>query len=51
MKNRILAGVLAAVPIIYMISALQPIFAQTETITISSTEELIGFSRNCTLDS
>ena len=51
MKNRILAGVLAAALIICTLSSLQPIFAQTETITISSTEELIEFSKNCTLDS
>lgn len=51
MRNRVIAGILAAAMILYILLATIPsVFAAQNTITISSKEDFIEFSKNCTLD-
>lgn len=47
MKNRITAGILGVLMILYIIP---PVFAIDGAITISSKEDFIAFSKKCTLD-
>ena len=51
MKNRIVACFLAIIMVLYMFITIVPaVFAQDDTITISSEEDFINFSKQCTLD-
>lgn len=51
MKNRIISAVLAAAMILCILPAnISSVFAFQNTITISSKEDFIKFSKNCTLD-
>ena len=51
MRNRVIAGILAVAMILSILLAIiPPVFAAQNTITISSKEDFIEFSKNCTLD-
>ena len=51
MRIRITAGFLAITMVLYMFLSIVPaVFAQDNTVTISSEEDFINFSRQCTLD-
>ena len=51
MKNKIIAAILGAIMIFSVFFTVIPsVFAVQNTVTISSTEDFIKFSKNCTLD-
>ena len=51
MRNRVIAGILSVAMILYILLAIiPPVLAAQNTITISSKEDFIEFSKNCTLD-
>ena len=51
MKNRVIATILVAAMILYtLLAVIPPVFAYGNTITISSKEDFINFSKQCTLD-
>ena len=51
MKNKIVSVVTTTCMLLSLLSVfIQPVFAQTDTINISSKEDFINFSNRCTLD-
>ena len=51
MKNRVIAYILIAVMLLYMVlTIIPPVFAQENTVTISSAEDFIKLSEKCALD-